>query len=1350
MKYNGNLKPLCKHCTGHKHKVLQIKNNEFDSQCKICNKPALYKKCIACSICKHFYHGKCLDLNREDIEKIESICEFFMCQKCNQSILPQQPDTDKRKSKESTKINTDAKNCLTCNKKISKKRYDNKYLIYNNKKRCLCESCSKHGLEIPVRDKTLVEFLDCSICKKQVKYESIFCDHCQHLVHPYCNGISKKYLHQLGQMAEKWYCKNCNLQIYPNFLLTDNNKCDIMTNKNQSAKIKHEFITYDDCSMCSKKVTGIETLACSTCSHWVHKKCIGHFSNRSEYQDFLGYYSSKSWDCPACTSEILPFILLDNDEFKMLLIDIYAKPLYLNKDNFQKVYSKLNETNFCNTTKNNDSDNDKYLDNIDPDKNYQVYDTCEYIVDPKMINAKTSKELTMMTFNIRSIKKNFNKFLELLCTMKCKIHVICLTETWLGNLDNIKDFEIDGYHTPLFQNRQQSTGGGVITYIHKDIDKHKKVQNMSFVDEFNHCLATEITINNSPITFLNIYRSPNNQNDTFIDKFETILEKTTSKTCYILGDMNYNLLNHDKHILTKNYLNMLTSASFKPLITKPTRITETNMTLIDHVCTNNIKTTTMNKSHIIITDITDHLPCVAIIKQSGLLIKGYKTITKRIINDCNRLKFTKKISQIKDILAFQATNRSETNIETKYNNYFDQISKVYNECFPLKTVKIHSKTLSKPWITPDIQKLICNKNKRFSIKNKNKTESNKLKYKKAKKVMESAISKAKDTYYRNLLDKNSKNIKQKWNSIRIIINRQKTQYNNCIIPNNVLGNHYATVAEKLAEKLPKMTIDDLPSASKSSINNCKRKIKHQFNFNTTTEREVYELILQLDTSKGPGTDNLDTKSLKSIANIISAHLASLFNQSIKLGIYPQCIKIAKCVPIFKGSPLDSSLPINYRPISILTTINKTFERILHNQLSKYLEENNLLPPFQYGYRKHHNTSQAIADYTDYINKAINNKQVTIAVFMDLSKAFDTVDKTILKHKLHELGLTELSTSLIDSYMTNRKFCMMGDKEYYKLKYGVPQGSILGPLLFIMYTYDMTQITEHNKVIVYADDTTVLVSGRNLTETKQHCNDILTRFYKYFTINKLSINPDKTKYMVYKPLYRTHSKKKLLHDTTNTKITMEGTPLEQVRTIKFLGVIINDKLTWECHKQLVYNKICKTFGILYKCKQLMTEMESINMYKTFIQPYFLYGIEIWGHTINSDNDILVKLQSKIVRIILGCARSADAWKHCNGHITSIQDLYKNAIKKLCVKHHFGVLPHYFSHCVMPDFNIGQLQNKISHTSLDEMYDYKIPPKLLETNLKANCVDNWNKLPLELKTLPYSSSKHEMYKTIKKFN
>ena len=160
---------------------------------------------------------------------------------------------------------------------------------------------------------------------------------------------------------------------------------------------------------------------------------------------------------------------------------------------------------------------------------------------------------------------------------------------------------------------------------------------------------------------------------------------------------------------------------------------------------------------------------------------------------------------------------------------------------------------------------------------------------------------------------------------------------------------------------------------------------------------------------------------------------------------------------------------------------------------------------------------------------------------------------------------------------------------------------------------MTEITKHNNTIVYADDTTVLISGRTLTETKQHANDILNRFYQYFTTNKLSINPSKTKYMIYKPFgYKKH---KQMNDTTSTKIIMDDTPLKQVTSIKFLGVLINDSLTWDNHKKLIYNKISKMIGLLYKCQHVMNDNDCIKMYKTFIEPYFLYAIEVWGIQFN---------------------------------------------------------------------------------------------------------------------------------------
>ena len=523
--------------------------------------------------------------------------------------------------------------------------------------------------------------------------------------------------------------------------------------------------------------------------------------------------------------------------------------------------------------------------------------------------------------------------------------------------------------------------------------------------------------------------------------------------------------------------------------------------------------------------------------------------------------------------------------------------------------------------------------------------------------------------------------------------------------------------------------------------------KEAYTFRNITEREIYEGILKLDSNKGPGTDELDVKSLKQISSIIAPHLNYLFNRSIKEGIYPNILKVAKCVPIFKGAPLDPSLPVNYRPISILTGINKVFERLLHDQMSQYLESHDLLPNFQYGYRKGHNTSQAILDFTNSVTKALKQKLVAIAVFMDLSKAFDTVDINILQKKLHNLGLSKQSIALIKSYMTDRKFCFQENPhQQYKLNYGVPQGSILGPLLFIMYIHDMKQITRENRIIVYADDTTVVICGRNITEAKQHCNDILERFYLYFSLNKLSINASKTKYMTYKPNIKTTKNRKKLKELQTTPIEMNNTKLEEVTSIRFLGVIINKNLTWEDHKNHIFNKVSKTTGLLRKCRNFMDIKGRIKMYKTFVQPYFNYAIEVWGHTVRAESDILNKIQAKALRIIFDCQRSGDAWRHNNDRIDNITLLYQKTTLRQCYKQHMGLLPEGFTDSIMPKLNLQQLQNKITRPSLNTMYNYE--QHLHDTPFGKHCTNTWNNMTLEDKSIPYTLNKSNALSAINK--
>ena len=236
-------------------------------------------------------------------------------------------------------------------------------------------------------------------------------------------------------------------------------------------------------------------------------------------------------------------------------------------------------------------------------------------------------------------------------------------------------------------------------------------------------------------------------------------------------------------------------------------------------------------------------------------------------------------------------------------------------------------------------------------------------------------------------------------------------------------------------------------------------------------------------------------------------------------------------------------------------------------------------------------------------------------------------------------------------------------------------------------------------------------------------------------------------MIHRPICG-YKKNKYINDITNTKIIMNDTPLKQVTSIKFLGININNSLTWENHKQLIHSKVSKMVGILYKCQHIMNENDCIKMYKTFIEPHFLYAIEVWGHSVQSDNDILVKLQSKVLRILFNCHRTADAWKHSNGQISSITELYSTVIRKLCMKHHFGLLPNCISENLMPELYVKQLENKVTRISLKDMYNYNNCDKFNRTPFKISCSKLWNSLSFELKLLPYISGKDYLHRALKK--
>ena len=368
----------------------------------------------------------------------------------------------------------------------------------------------------------------------------------------------------------------------------------------------------------------------------------------------------------------------------------------------------------------------------------------------------------------------------------------------------------------------------------------------------------------------------------------------------------------------------------------------------------------------------------------------------------------------------------------------------------------------------------------------------------------------------------------------------------------------------------------------------------------TTAEEISDIISNLKNSASAGYDNFQTKLIKFCSNELASIMAHVNNQSLIEGVFPDHLKIARVVPIFKGG--DIKLVSNYRPISILPTFSKISEKIMYARLEKYLTQNSILHKNQFGFRPKLSTGLALLELLDKLSSSIDMSETTVGVFIDLAKAFDTVNHQILLNKLQHYGIRGVAFCWFQSYLTARQQCVTVtnyESELAEIRCGVPQGSILGPVLFLIYINDLNLASKLLSTIMFADDTNLFFTGKSVHQIENIMNSELTVINEWFKANLLSLNLDKTSYIIF-------SNKKIL----NLNIKIQETTLIRQYETKFLGVILTDKPKWNKHIDVVSGKASKYVGIISKVRHLIPLHLTRLLYSNLVEPYITYCNLVW--------------------------------------------------------------------------------------------------------------------------------------------
>lgn len=826
--------------------------------------------------------------------------------------------------------------------------------------------------------------------------------------------------------------------------------------------------------------------------------------------------------------------------------------------------------------------------------------------------------MKILLFNARSLYDlgRLDRFKELIDFLQVDYDVIVVTESWIT--ESLKSlYNLNGYNA-THSCRGEAAHGGVVVY-------HKKGFTVTDTKVIFEKCANIVQINlsihhSTTVNVIAVYHPPNlpvPEENRFLDIIDELLDENGSKKCILLGDLNFDPRQSDEKV--KLFLEMLDSYSLCICNSIPTR--EASKRMLDYVCTNiyeerfhTILTCPLTKEDLFYSD---HSLVTMFIELEFSPLKSIatakKTLNHQKIESELQWRFHENILSL-----FTGANEMCEYIVTSILNLIERNqteSKLYCK---------HGRVCE--WMSKHLDNLIKSKDElrrkaRSSPTPRNKAALNKItnKVNKEKKKAQSD--------YQNGLFRDNCSPKNTWKSINKLLGRQK-QSNKITVINtrdgvttnlpeivNEFNNHFAMAGHVMSETNVSTPKSHFNSQHTMFYNfHC---IEDEF----TDYTEVIRTIRQMKSGKAPGYDTISINFIKKHEGPMAVGISYLFNICMTEGVFPELLKTAKIIPVFKkGDKLEVN---NYRPVSLLPCIGKILEKLLYTRVMKFLSKQEILSDNQYGFRPGSSTEIAATNMVNLFQDALDEGKVSAAIFIDLSKAFDAIDHNIMFEKLSLYGIRGQTLLIIKNYFHNRNqytYIDGHESERKKLDIGVIQGGVLASLLFLIFINDISMLKLNGKMFIYADDTGITYDQIDLNKMQEDV-DTLSQF---FVNNNLSLNAEKTELIIIKSPYKT------LEFEPN--ITVNNMSIRSTRNVKYLGLELDSSLSWTNHIERLSKEVAKSVGIIRKLRNRVNQKILHSIYNSLINSKLQYMLNIYGCATDTAMRRLFVLQNRAAKAI----------------------------------------------------------------------------------------------------------------------